>query len=142
MTRVEDCFEARGHAAITATHERSFEITREPHLTRRGDCIVAVCASKGASDLSEEFKTVARNDSAKITVLLSAEGVEIQAFGRGSNKLHFTHPTDLVARRSTYTCGRTLMISSNVTAHDFPRRFIHLIRNPNCRIAVRLMAET
>lgn len=142
MTRVEDCFEARGHTAITATHERSFEITRESHLTRRGDCIVAICASKGASDLSEEFKAVARNDSAKITVLLSAGGVEIEVFGRGSNELHFTHPTDLVARRSTYTCGRTLMISSNVTAHDFPRKFIHLIRNPNCRIAVRLIAET
>lgn len=142
MTEVEEWLQARGHAAITSTHERSFEITKELHLTRKGDCIVAVGATKSAMDLSEEFKTAARNDSARIIVLLTAGDVEVQACGRGSSKLQFTHPTDLVARRSTYTCGRTLMISSDITAHDFPRRFVHLTRNPNCLIAVKLIAET
>jgi len=126
---------------IRATHETSFEITKESRLSVRGDCIVAVGSSKGAADLSEEFRRVARNDSAKITVLLSAEGMVQQAHGRGSRRLRFDHPTDLVARKSTYTCGRTLMISSDVAARDLSRRFIHLIRKPSCRIVVQLIAE-
>ena len=41
---------------ITATHTTSFEITKERHLTAKGDCILAVDSSKGAADLSEEFR--------------------------------------------------------------------------------------
>jgi hypothetical protein len=141
MTRVEEIFEARGHAAIMAMHEMSFEITKETHLTRKGDCIIGVAATKGAADLSQEFKTLAENNSSTITVLLSAGGIQVKARGRGSSKLQFTHPTDLVARKSTYTCRRTLMICSDMAACDFPRRFVRLIRDPECTIKVRLIAE-
>jgi hypothetical protein len=141
LTQIEETLEAHGHAMITSMHEMTFEITKETHLTRRGDCIVAVRASKGAVDLSEEFKVAATNDSARITVVLSAGDMEMKATGRGSGKLQFTHPTDLVARKSTYICPRTLMISSNIAARDFPRRFIDVVKNPDCKITVRLTAE-
>lgn len=141
MTRVSETFEARGHSMIRATHPASFEITKERHLTAEGDCIVAISSSKGAADLSGEFRRIARNDSARITVILSAEGMEQQASGRGSHKLRLDHATDLVARKSTYTCGRTLMISSDIAACDLSRRFIHLIKDPECRIVVQLTAE-
>lgn len=141
MVRVEEALDAYGHPTITAMHEMSFEVTKEAHLTRRGDCIVAVRASKGAIDLSQEFKAIAGNDSARITVLLSAGGIEVEACGRGSSGLRFDHPTDLVARKSTYTCPRTLMVSSNVTARDFPRKFVDLVRNPGRKITIRLTGE-
>jgi len=141
MTRVEEVLEARGHAAIIAMHEMSFEITKETHLTRKGDCIVGVAATKGAANLSKEFKAVAENDASTITVILSAGGIEVKARGKGSSKLQFTHPTDLVARKSTYTCPRTLMISSNIAACEFPRRFVALTKDPECRIKVQLTAE-
>jgi hypothetical protein len=141
MTRIEETLDAHGHPMITSMHEMTFEITKETHLTRRGNCIVAVNASKGAADLSEEFKIAATNDSARITVILSAEGTEMKASGRGSSRLQFSHPTDLVARKSTYTCPRTLMISSNIAARDFPRKFIDAVRNPSCKITIRLTAE-
>jgi len=141
MTRVSETLEARGHSMIKATHATSFEITKDRHLTARGDCIVAVSSSKGAADLSREFRRIARNDSARITVILSAEGMEQQAHGRGSHKLRLDHATDLVARKSTYACGRTLMISSNIAACDLSSKFIHLIRHPECKIAVQLVAE-
>lgn len=141
MTRVSETFEARGHSMIKATHASSFEITKDRHLTAMGDCIVAVSSSKGAADLSGEFRRIARNDSARITVIFSAEGMEQQAHGRGSHRLRLDHATDLVARKSTYTCGRTLMTSSDVAACDLSRRFIHLVRDPECRIIVRLIAE-
>ena len=141
MTKISETLEAHGHAMISATHAKSFEITRESNLTMRGDCIVAVGSSKGAADLSDEFRRAARNDSAKIIVVLSAEGAEERAHGRGSSKLSLNHPTDLVARKSNYTCGRTLMISSDIAARDVSRRFVRLIRKPSCRIVVRLVAE-
>lgn len=126
---------------ITATHKTSFEITKEDHLSLKGDCIVAVESTKGAADLSEEFREAARNDSARITVILSAEGVEQRASGRGSRRLRLDHSTDLVARKSTHTCGRTLMVFSDTAACDLSREFIQLIRNPNCRILIQLIAE-
>jgi len=126
---------------ITATHTTSFEITKERHLTAKGDCILAVDSSKGAADLSEEFRKIARNDSAKITVILSAKGVEQRAHGRGNHRLRLDHLTDLVARKSTYICGRTLMISSDIAACDISRRFVHLIRDPKCRVVIQLVAE-
>jgi len=141
MTKISETFEARGHVMISATHKKSFEITKESNITLRGDCIVAVGSSKGAADLSDEFRRVARNDSAKITVVLSAKGTEEKAHGRGSSRLSLNHPTDLVARKSNYTCGRTLMISSDSAARDMSRRFVRLIRKPSCRIIVRLVAE-
>jgi len=141
MTRVSEEFEAHGHSMMKATHTASFEITKERHLTARGDCIVAVGSSKGAADLSREFRRIAQNDLAKITVILSAKGMEQRAHGRGDHRLRLDHPTDLVARKSTYVCGRTLMVSSDIAACDISRRFVHLIRDSKCRIAVQLIAE-
>ncbi|MFX0070300.1 MAG: DUF371 domain-containing protein, partial [Candidatus Hermodarchaeota archaeon] len=40
--------------------ERTLEITKDAHLTDRGDCIVAVKADKACLDLSKEFKEAAR----------------------------------------------------------------------------------
>ncbi|HID73268.1 TPA: DUF371 domain-containing protein [Candidatus Micrarchaeota archaeon] len=47
-----DVVTARGHPNIRAEHETTFEVTTEPSLTPRGDCIVGVQADKAASDLS------------------------------------------------------------------------------------------
>ena len=44
-------FEAWGHVNVRATHRSTFEVTREPSLTPRGDCIVGVSSEVGAAGL-------------------------------------------------------------------------------------------
>ena len=132
---------ARGHPRILATHPTTFEITKDEHLTERGDCIVAVKSTKGAKDLSPEFKRLARNDSARITVILNVDGRREISTGRGRRQLSFTHPSDLVVRKSGFVCGRTLMTHSNKSASDFSRSFVERLRDPNKRIEITLTVE-
>jgi hypothetical protein len=139
--RVEEFIEARGHAKIRGTHQTTFEITKEKHLTERGDCIVGVEASKGALDLSEDFRVVVRNPTCRITLFINVEEYSEVIRGFGNENLVLTHPTDLVIRKSGYTCNRTLMIKSDKAAVDLPRDLISLLRSPSCGIKVRLVAE-
>jgi len=132
---------ARGHPRILATHKTTFEITKDQQLTERGDCIVAVKSTKGAKDLSIEFRRLARNDSARITVVLHADGRREISIGRGTRQLSFTHPSDLVVRKSGFVCGRTLMTHSNKSALDFSRSFVDRLRDPNKRIEITLVVE-
>ena len=57
---------AWGHENITARNRSTFEITKKSSLTRKGDCIIATKASKGAADLSYNFKRFAKRREAKI----------------------------------------------------------------------------
>ena len=139
--RVEESIDARGHTKIQATHETTLEFTKETHLTERGDCIVGVKASKGAADLSDEFKGLARISTSRITVFLEVDKYSEVIRGFGNQNLTLTHPTDLVIRKSDYTCNRTLMTRSDKAAVDLPRALVSLLRNPSCRISVRLVAE-
>ncbi len=132
---------AFGHPNIRATHETTFEVTKESHLTLRGDCIIAVRASKGASDLDQRFKNIAKRPNSKITVVIQAGEFKETVIGSGNPQLSFKHPTDLVARKSDFVSNRTLMIHSNKAACDFSRRFITVLRNPAQEVKVILKAE-
>lgn len=139
--RVEVHIEAKGHPKVTATHKTTFEITKDNHLTQRGNCIIAVSADKGPLDLPLEFKEIIRNDEARVTVQITVDGISEVALGFGSSKLLLTHPTDLVARRSAYACDRTLMIYSSKSAFDLSSELVELLRKPSARVEIKLTAE-
>ena len=139
--RVVEEVEAWGHPNISGRNGKTFEVTKEKSLTRRGDCVIAINASKGAVDLSDEFKKVARREGAKITVIVKVEGLEEVAVGWGSPKLTFTHREDLVARKSSFTCSRTLMIRSDKASTDFSRRLIHRLTDPLRKAVITIVAE-
>ena len=140
MRKVE-LIQASGHPEIRATHSMTLEITKETHLTKRGDCIVATCASKGCADLSPEFSKLMRNNQTHVTLKIEAGELSEIITGRGDTKLTLTHPTDLVARKSNYTCNRTIMVHANKSASDMNREFVRMIRDPRTRIRIELTAE-
>lgn len=139
--RVVETIEAWGHPNVTGRNRTTFEVTREDYLTRRGDCIVAVNASKGAKDLSEEFRKAARREDAKITVIIQAGGYREVAVGRGDPGLTFSHPTDLVARKSCFISDRTLMVGADKAAKDFSRELIREAQNPSQKVVTTLIVE-
>nr|NIU39005.1 DUF371 domain-containing protein [Candidatus Bathyarchaeota archaeon] len=120
---------AHGHENIQATHETTLEITKEPTLTKRGDCIIAVEATNGAADLPLEFKEAARKKGAQITITIEAGELKEIVRAKGSPRLLFTHPTDLVVRKTDYVCGRTLAIAADKAASDLSRKLVEKIQD-------------
>jgi len=133
---------ARGHKNIKATHRTTFEITKESTLTKRGDCIIAIGAAKGAVDLPLGFKKAARSEGAQMTITIEAGELREVVRARGSPRLLFTHPTDLVVRKSNYVCGRTLAIRADKAASDLSRKLIEKIRDSNQKIRITLAVES
>ena len=132
---------AHGHENIEATHTKTFEITKEVALTKKGDCIIAVEATIGAIDLPLEFKQAARKEGSRITITVEASELKEVVQAKGSTELTFAHPTDLVVRKSSYVCSRTLAIGANKAASDFSRKLVEKMRNPNQEITVTLAVE-
>ena len=107
----------RGHPFVLGNHTTTFEVTREGHLTKNGNCIIGIAADKGCDGLSPEFKRV-----------LSCEGITAEVKSRGSFGLTLDHPTDIVWRRSSFVCGRTIGIVSDHVAATLPKTLIaHLV---------------
>ena len=124
MTRICEEIQAKGHPLLSATHKTTFEITKEPHLTQSGDCIIGVAANKGIKDLSEEFRSALAHDDVILQTSLICEDYEAIVTSKGSSHMSCTHATDLVWRRSSFVCGRTIGIQSNATAILLPRDLI------------------
>ena len=139
--RVSEAIRAQGHSNVTARNRTTFEITKEAHLTTRGDCIIAVNADKGARDLSDMFKQAATREDAEITVIIEAGDHVETIIGRGSPQLTLSHPSDLVIRRSGYISDRTLVIWADKAAINFPRNLVKALKNPTQKVNVTLIAE-
>lgn len=140
MEEIEEII-AFGHKLVRSTHKSTFEVTREEHLTERGDCIIAVKANKAARDLSWSFKEAARKPNAEITVIIEAGDVREVVKASGSPNLTFTHPTDIVVRKSSYICSRTVAIKADKAACDLSRRLIDKLRNPREKVKIMLIAR-
>jgi len=136
-----EVIKAYGHPNIRATHRSTLEITKEESLTPRGDCIIAVKADKGLYELSDEFKRVVGREGSKIKLIIEVEGLKEEITGFGSPKLTLSHPTDIVCRKSSYTCDRTLMIKANKAAMDIDRKIVKKLKNPDVQVKITLIAE-
>jgi hypothetical protein len=139
--KVTEVVYAHGHENVTSTNKTTFEITKETHLTKQGDCIIALGSSKGANDLSAKFKKTAQNEKARIRIRIEA-GRKIEVvIAWGSPQLTFTHPTDLVVRKSNYVCSRTLAIQADKAANDFSRSLVEKLRSPKQQAKIILTVE-
>ena len=64
------------------------------------------------------------HDDAILITRLSCEGVTIEVKSQGSFKFTLDHPTDMVWRRSSFVCGRTIGIMSDHVAATLPKTLI------------------
>ena len=141
-TEIREIIFGYGHENIRATHKTTLEFTKDKHLTRNGDCIIAVAADKGLADLSREFKENLRKPNAKLTILIEAGGITEQIQAYSSQQLILTHPTDAVIRKSNYHCARTLAIHANKAAADLSRELAKKLINPKEKVKITLTVRT
>ncbi|HID47625.1 MAG TPA: DUF371 domain-containing protein [Methanothermococcus okinawensis] len=119
---------AKGHPNVKCTHKTTLEITKEDYLTSTGDCIIGISADKSMLDFPEDFKERIRNAS-RVVVEILVDGLRDVVVGRGHRDLILNHPTDIVIRRSTYICPRTLMICADKGARDIDREIVRRLRD-------------
>ena len=121
---VQEIIRCRGHPLVIGNHPTTFEVTRGDHLTKNGNCIVGIAADKGCAGLSAAFKRVLANDDAVLITRLSSGDVIFEVKSRGSLRFTLDHPTDMVWRRSSFVCGRTIGILSDHVAATLPKELI------------------
>ncbi len=114
-------------------------ITKEKEVGPRGDCIIAVAAGKGAADLSQDLKRAIKSSYA-INVTFEVDGLIEVVRGRGDPDLSLTHHTDIVLRKSLFTCDRTLAIAVDKAASDMSRDFVARLRDPAARVRITIEA--
>ncbi|WP_456472187.1 DUF371 domain-containing protein [Methanocaldococcus sp.] len=124
---MEFIIKAKGHKNVSAKHKTTIEITKEDYLTPTGDCIIGINADKSMLDFPEELKDKIRN-AKKIVVEIEVDGVKDIIIGEGNKNLILNHPTDIVIRKSSYICPRTLMIKANKGAKDIDREIVKKLR--------------
>ena len=120
---------AKGHENVLSLHKSTFEITKDKDLSLSGDCIIGLDIDKSMEDFPEEFKEKLANDDTKVIVELKTPNASDTIEGYGHHDLTLSHPTDMVCRKSTFVCSRTLMIKSNKAAIDLNRDLIKDLAN-------------
>jgi hypothetical protein len=141
LTETEEVVFGCGHENIRATHRTTLEFTKDKHLSKKGDCIVAVAADKALADLSREFKENLRKPNAKLTILIEAGGIAEQVQAHGSQRLILSHPTDAVIRKSDYICSRTFAVRADKAANDLSRELVEKLKNPKQKVKITLMVR-
>jgi len=120
----QETIRCRGHPLVLGTHPTTFEVTCEDHLTANGNCIIGIGADRGCAGLSMAFKKVLAHDDAVLTTRLACGDVAVEVRSCGSSQMMLNHPTDMVWRKSTFVCGRTIGILSDAVALTLPRELM------------------
>ena len=126
--KVTETIRCRGHPNVISGHPTTFEITKEVHLSCKGDCIIGVGADKGAADLSQEFRDALSRDDAVLLTRMTCGAISVVVTSQGSADLVLDHPSDMVWRRSRYVCGRTIGVGSDHTARTLPRKLVDCLQ--------------
>lgn len=142
MNTTKEIILGYGHENIQAVHPTTIMITKDDHLSQKGDCIVVVSVNKTLEKLSSQFKNELRKSNSKLTVLFESNDLKEQITAFGSPKLILTHPTDMVIRKSNFICNRTLGINADKSSIDLSRIFVEKIKDRKQEIKMSLIVES
>jgi len=131
---------AWGHENILCTHNSTIEITKDKSLTKKGDCIIGVNASKACNDLTLEIKNQIRSGK-KFKVILNVEDIQEYFYGFGNKKLRLLDKKDMVFRKSNFICDRTVLISCSKSSNELSRDLTRTLKNPKTKLLINLEVD-
>ena len=120
----------KGHKNILSLHKKTIEITKESELTINGDCIIGTSADLSCKDLPEKFKKKIQNPDSTIIFTIMTDEHSFSIRGKGSEKLTLKHASDIVLRKSAFTCSRTIAIKCDKASDDIPRTIVKKLQDP------------
>ncbi len=130
-----------GHENIRSNHQKTIEITKESYLTPSGDCIIGVNASASCADLPDAIKKKLQDPNSKVNFSIKVGSHEFVVEGRGHENLILTHLEDIVIRKSSFVCPRTLAVKCDKASDLMPREMISLLQNPTTRGTFTIMID-
>jgi hypothetical protein len=130
-----------GHPNVLCFHKKSIEITREPELSRRGDCIIGVKSDKGCSHLDHRLRHAIGRDEAEIRIEIVVGDLSLKISGRGNCDLSAIDKRDIVIRKSIFCCPRTLSVLCDKAAADIPSVMVKKLQDPATEGLLRITAE-
>jgi len=138
MERLEIRFKAYGHENIRARHRSTFEITKDPYVSPKGDCILAVKSEYAVANLPHEFKSLLRNSDTIVVIRLKSDDIVDTVYAYGSEDLLLDSRSSIVVRESKYIDSRTLAIKADKAAIDIDRRLINRLKNSSSILNVEI----
>ena len=126
---VQDEIRFRGHPNVLSLHPRTLEITKDSHLSLRGDCIVGVSASKGCADLDPAIKKRVQDRASVIRVDVVIGNESFTVTGRGDERLSLLNAHDIVIRKTNFVCPRTLSVCCDRASSDLPRSMVKQLQD-------------
>jgi uncharacterized protein len=130
-----------GHPNIRSLHAKTIEITKDEHLTPRGDCIIGVKANKACADLDESFKHKLKSNLSviKIEIMVGDESFIIS--GRGDERLSMLNSNDIVIRKTNFVCPRTMSVLCDKASSDVPRKLVRILQDQQTKGIFRITLE-
>ena len=122
-----------GHENIRSLHQKTIEITTESELTLQGNCIIGVRASCGCNDISEKMKNLLRASKSDVLFTIIVKDLSFKVKGKGRKDLILTNPHDIVIRKSSFICPRTLATHCDKASDSIPRNIIKLLQNQDSK---------
>jgi uncharacterized protein len=138
---VQDEVAFYGHPNVQSLHTKTVEITKDEHLTLRGDCIIGVRANKACSDLDEALKhrLMQTGSVVKIEIMVGSESFAIT--GAGDERLTLKNPHDIVIRKTNFVCPRTMSVKCDSASSDIPRKIVKLLQDKEAKGIFRITFE-
>lgn len=133
--------EFSGHKNIRSNHQKTLEITKESHLTPKGDCIIGVNATASCFDLPKALKDKLKSENSLITFLIKVGDQEFIVKGKGHSELTLTHLEDIVIRKSNFVCPRTLSVKCDKASDLLPREMVTLLQDPKTKGTFTIMVD-
>lgn len=130
-----------GHPNVQSLHARTVEITKEEHLTLRGDCIIGVRAQKACADIDEKLRKKLMQDGSQVTMEIIVGSKSYAIKGLGDSRLTLKNPHDIVIRKTNFVCPRTLSVRCDRASSDIPREMIELLKDPKMKGLFRVTVE-
>lgn len=130
-----------GHPNVQSLHGKTLEITKDEHLTLRGDCILGVRATKACADLNETLKRRLSTTGSivRVEIMVGSESFVIK--GMGDERLSLMNPHDIVIRKTNFVCPRTLSIRCDKASSDVPRNMVELLQDDEAKGIFRITVE-
>ena len=138
---VQDEVTFYGHPNVQSLHGKTIEITKEEHLTLRGDCIIGVRASKACADLDETLRRRLCSDGSVVEIDVMVGNKSFVINGMGDMRLTLQNPHDIVIRKTNFVCPRTMSVRCDRASSDVPRDMVRMLQDKDARGIFRITVE-
>jgi hypothetical protein len=141
IAMVQDQVTFYGHPNIRSLHAKTIEITKDEHLTPRGDCIIGVKADKACADLDESLKHRLKSNSSVIKIEIMVGDKSFLISGSGDKRISMLNAHDIVIRKTNFVCPRTMSVLCDKASSDMPRKLVKVLQDQETKGIFRITLE-